>query len=674
MSYTKQSVVEVHSESIISGMSLSQCVMLCASPRAGVDSVEPARETHTTAKAGLKPRAVVSDLDVAPPVPYFFVDALRRRFNVLANILLREYVPTVSIDETSESYQVHVACEAEKIVVLQCAAELDVPLSMFDIVVDGSTLSSALFWLNDSALATAHADSSGQIAARLALYVLERSVLNGTLELWDLRAVGKLAGGGAQRSGVSEDHSGPRLEIRASMPAAHLATAAAAVSTVNALLHHPSLLVSAVLCEEHDLVGDPLPTLLSGAKVCVDFHSPASHPEYPAVSDAFITSFGDVGASVATTAVVVAATGVGGDTGVVGMPGAEGGQGAVAAVMSPQAAHVILTDSPAHAQEWVIDGFFTLGAYAIWKGSVYVVTAGHKLGRFATNAYLGTRHNPLVLMDAVNPPACSGAPTFFVANSSDAIPFASRVSTASPRFAVDTVVRAHADVSIFLLNRPASADELNMVPVPVHSREQWLCVTPFSSGQQFPFLGLVAFEDNEGPLWFVGCTVPNVMRRLFKVGVAKKRVVLSMPVGPVEEAVVSWLFTDIAIHDGKPESGPCPAKGDSGGSVMRAVITHSTAAAAAAPLAASAGLVVELDSFVCGSAQSGSGAALRVYYTLTPAHLALAQLNALPAFAGGACVDVTCTGSTRLEFCQPRCVVEAALAAGRSGCSSASRD
>ena len=543
-----------------------------------------------------------------PSAPVCRTADVLSRFDALCDVIQREYVPMASFSQASESAPcvIKVACDAERGIILQCAAELEVPVSMFDVVVDCSRRTSSSFWLTESALASALADPTGQVAARLAVYVIERSVLHGKVETWDLHALANFAGDVVQ----SAPTDGPCVEIRASVPMANLAEAEEVVRVVNAVMSHPRVLVSAVLGVDTDLVGT-LPALSSGAPIHVDAHCPASHPQYPQQRNAFISSL---------------ASGV--------------GAAAAAAALPAHAVHEVISDATAFPAEWVVNGRFTLGAYVVWNGSVYVVTAGHKLARFASNAYVDDSSNLLVLIEAVNPPACSSTKSFFVAKSSDAVPHSSRVSASAPRHAVDVVVRAHADVSIFLLNRPASPEELGMVSVPVHSRQQMLLVTPEVTGPQHPFLGLVAYEDSAGPLWFAGCTAPGTLRRLFKVGVAKKRVALSM--GPDGDAMVTWIFTDVAVHDGKAESGPRPASGDSGGPVLRTALLAAT------------GLVAELESFMCGCAESGSGAALRSYYVLTPAPLALAQLNALPAFAAGA----------RLEFCQPRLLVAAVLVAG----------
>jgi hypothetical protein len=204
--------------------------------------------------------------------------------------------------------------------------------------------------------------------------------------------------------------------------------------------------------------------------------------------------------------------------------------------------------------------------------------------------------------------------------------------------AFNVLVEACADIGVWRPAREPTAEELDMVRVPVLTRSQTLLGVPASLGTH-PFLGLVAFDDSKGPLLFAGCTAPGLVRRLRKVGVAKKR----MPLRHGAPAQY-FVFTDIAIHNGGPDDGPAPTEGDSGGAVFRT-------------LDADTGLIVTLHSFICARAFSGGGGARVLhYYTLTPAALALAQLRALPAFQDPA--------SPPLEFFQPRDVV---AAVGRSG-------
>jgi hypothetical protein len=601
-------------------MSLVHCIVLGPSPTP--QKSVPVGRAKTSPSAILEPPHATAT-SAEPPASDLSL------FFALTNVLQREFIPCVTCDTRASPWQITVASCTERDVAVQCSAELNLPLSTFQVIVDTSQRTSLSFWLNNLAVAAAKAGPTCEATARLALYVLERSVLNGVFEMWDLCALDKVWR--QRRSNDSADLRGPFMEIRVSVSEVNLAAAEAVVLAVNDVLHHAHLIISAVLGEERDLIG-PFPSLSRGSALHVDAIWPASHPQYPTQSDAYLTEL---------------------------PTGVYAGQrsGVAAGTVPPQhlAVQVKLTDALAVEEETVCGGVFTLGAYVKFNSSVYTITAGHKLGSFVTNSYLDVPENKLVFMGAVNPPACSQTPTFFLADSADAIPYVARIVSATPAFAVDAVVRAHADVGVFLLDRPMSEEELNMVPVPVHTRHESLLITPDTFGPQFPYLGLVAYEDGAGPLLFAGCTHPGLLRTLHKVGVAKKRVELTR--GSTGAAVVSWIFTDIAVHDGRPESGPCPANGDSGGPVMRAAALSAD------------GHVAELESFICGIAHSGHGATLREYFVLTPAHLALAQLSELPVF--------TCPrGVVRpiVEFCQPRPLLSAvaAMAASTVTCCSGS--
>ena len=187
----------------------------------------------------------------------------------------------------------------------------------------------------------------------------------------------------------------------------------------------------------------------------------------------------------------------------------------------------------------------------------------------------------------MNPPACLCAPSYTVANSSDAYPNARRIEAGEPPVdAVGTMVEAHADVSLFTISHETTAEEEDLVPVPVRSGTQMV----LESTGPHPVLGLVPHDVARGPLLFAGCTAPGQLRTLHNVGLCVKRLPIAMSATPV---AVTSVFTYLCVHDGAASSGPPPAQGDSGGSAFR-------------PSGVSAGGgLAELVAFVCGECVSG---------------------------------------------------------------------
>lgn len=396
------------------------------------------------------------------------------------------YLPNSSITTLTHATEpweskIRIFCEAEKANVLQCAAELGVSQASFSVVIDPSIPSMMAFFLAaPGTIEVALREPTGRIAAGLAASFVIRGVLDATIEFWDSIALAGVAG--ASGSGTSTPcHC---FEIRVRVPKDRLAAAAAFVREVNDALPHPRLHLSAVIGAEEDLAGG-FPALSSGPTLhALDVPCPASHPEFPLTTDAIIST-------VDLSAVAVAADVAAADT-----------------------EAVRLTDDVSHGFKLASRGFLTPGAYVVNAGVVYVVSAGHTLppgdlalgeaplGRF----FLEVPGNPLVLVRAVNPPVCSDATTFEVAESSDFIPGAVRIGAADAPLKVRAVMRdAHADVSIFRLDRAATTDELDMVPLPVHARFQPLLVKPLCTES---FLGLPAYDDSSGSLFFCRLNSP----------------------------------------------------------------------------------------------------------------------------------------------------------------------
>jgi hypothetical protein len=541
-----------------------------------------------------------------------------------------DYVPAAGVHfESSKggpsSLGIRVADVAEMNVVRQVAAELCVPIDAFDVVVDSRVRPSTSYFLTESVIAEARADASGELAIKVALKVLRCTVLDARVELWDLDALDALFSAGAVEgtrtdsdgagSGpyVSKAAKGPRTEVRVSVRAEQLAVADASVRTLSAALPSNCLCISAVVGESHNLTG-PLPSLTYGASVRVkDMPQPATHSKFPRLFDAFV------------------------DPTPTGPGGAASGALPSAAVASIPARY---DKSTVHGAVASAKGRMTASAYLRVNGRLGVASAGHELGP-APVACLMTMDTPLTLKLFVNPPASLCAPYFTIANSSDAYPNARRIEDGDPpATAVSVLVAAHADVSLFMIDRETTTEEEDLVPVAVSSRMQ--AVEGLESSKPLSVLGLVPYEVARGPLLFAGCTEPGRLRTIYNVGLCVKRLPLEMSGG----AAPTSMFTYICVHDGDPLSGPPPAHGDSGGPAFK-------------PSSISAGGTCQgdtgLEGFVCGECVSGGtrGSPLRHFYEFTPAAQALAQLRVALAATGDT------AAAAALEFLQPRELVAA---------------
>ena len=545
-----------------------------------------------------------------------------------------DYVPAAGVHfESSKggpsSLGIRVADVAEMNVVRQVAAELGVPSDAFHVVVDSTVRPSTSYFLTDSVVAGARADTSGELALQVALRVLRCTVLDARVELWDLNALDALniagregctgegaqtcSGGAGSAPHVGKAAKGPRTEVRVSVRAEQLALADAAVRTLRAALPSDCLCISAVVGESHNLTG-PLPPLTFGASVRVkDMPQPATHCGFPLVFEAFVDS---------TAA----------------------GPGGAASGALPSAAVAIIParydKSTVHGAVASAKGRMTASAYLRVNGRLGVASAGLELGLDPV-ACLMTMDTPLTLKLFVNPPACLSAPYFTIANSSDAYPNARRIEDGDPpATAVSVLVAAHADVSLFMINRETTIEEEDLVPVAVSSRTQ--AVEGLESSKPLCVLGLVPYEVARGPLLFAGCTVPGQLRTLHNVGLCVKRLPVAMSGG----AAPTSMFTHICVHDGAPSSGPPPAHGDSGGPAFR----PSSISAGGACLEGTG-----LEGFVCGECVSGGtrGSPLRRFYEFTPAAQALAQLRVALAATGDT------AAAAALEFLQPRELVAA---------------
>ena len=267
------------------------------------------------------PAASVS-LHPAPAV-HLHDDAIRmagldERLRALAKVS-GDYVPAASTCFQASSSGpstliIRVADVAESNVVRQIAAELGVPSDAFDVDVDSRIRPSTSYILTACNIADARADASGELAVKIALYVLQRTVLDASVELWDLNATDTLPAtwlrvGGRADSGVDTESGsaggasvtgmrptgghdksslGPRTEVRVCVRAEHIAVADAAVETLRAALPSDCLCISAVIGESHYLTG-PWPPLSHGASIRVkEMSQPATHPEFQRSFEAFV--------------------------------------------------------------------------------------------------------------------------------------------------------------------------------------------------------------------------------------------------------------------------------------------------------------------------------------------------------------------------------------------------
>ena len=131
------------------------------------------------------PAASVS-LHPAPAV-HLHDDAIRmagldERLRALAKVS-GDYVPAASTCFQASSSGpstliIRVADVAESNVVRQIAAELGVPSDAFDVDVDSRIRPSTSYILTACNIADARADASGELAVKIALYVLQRTVLD----------------------------------------------------------------------------------------------------------------------------------------------------------------------------------------------------------------------------------------------------------------------------------------------------------------------------------------------------------------------------------------------------------------------------------------------------------------------------------------------------------------
>jgi hypothetical protein len=148
----------------------------------------------------------------------------------------------------------------------------------------------------------------------VALFVLERTVLDARVELWDVDALEALSAkglwvradssvdAGGERDGKAPD-SGlregngdstrvkrPRTEVRVCVGEEQLAVADAAVHTLTAALPSDCLCISVVAGESHNLTGPFLPLKYGAAVRVKEMLQPATHPDFPRIFEAFIES------------------------------------------------------------------------------------------------------------------------------------------------------------------------------------------------------------------------------------------------------------------------------------------------------------------------------------------------------------------------------------------------
>ena len=575
-----------------------------------------------------------------------------RKLSVLF-IVLGDYLPNArffSAFSAPESGQLSrlsatVANDCEMSIVLQLARELGVIRDSIEVRVDRSISPSSNYFLTKSVIAAIRADSTGILAVNIALCMLQRTVLDASVELWDVDALCASLPTAVRSAepldGVSCENA-PRIEVRVAVCAEQLATADAVVQTIRAALPKECLCISAVVRTTHNLTG-PMPPLSAGASVRLRrLSQPATHPDFSPKFSAVI--------SAADAGVIAASTGPDGAGSSLSPPLAMATSGAgVSAVtyvlpLPPGAVEIPVAYKEGSASRENVAGRMTAGAYMRINGLVGIVSAGHGLSGDLT-ACLQTPDTPLKLLAFVNPPSglTSGAPTSFtVALSSDAVPHAARIlDTAPAEQAVRVLSEMFADVSLFVLARQATAEEDDLVPASVLSRQQ---AVQESTGPH-PILGLVAYDDAKGAVLFTGSTMPGVHRRLNIVGIVVKRLPIFLPAGGTSAASVTRMVTYLSTAD---EDG-APSMGDSGGACFR-------------PGGCTAeGFLSQLVAFICSECASGGtrGAPRRVYYELTPAALALAQLRAALSVLG-------VPGAASLEFMQPR-PLQAALAAAVAG-------
>jgi len=219
------------------------------------------------------------------------------------------------------------------------------------------------------------------------------------------------------------------------------------------------------------------------------------------------------------------------------------------------------------------------------SGALGVISAGHELGGPDPVACLMAPDIPLKLRVFVNPPACLGAPSFTIANSSDAYPNAHRIEEGDAP--LDDVVcssggaRGREPVH----DRPrdgtrgrrpcARARQLSVADNTVWfmwALNERIFYTLPSSRPRSPRLGT-------RPACIYWLHRPGQLRTLHNVGLCVTR--LPMEMSAAGAVPLTFMFTYLCVHDGAAWSGPAPAHGDAGGPAFRrssipAAVPHST--------------------------------------------------------------------------------------------------